>query len=139
MIDKAHCIWMVSLINKISDLGNWESTNDARKIITYATSNHLMRHMHNRVIGPYSFENEGVTETVNGETYQNMLLHQLSSKWIIVMNSVVYLPVTATHLIYIFSCCMRCLARTSYPKDGHWSGHQNYLTYCLQISYCGAI
>ena len=29
--------------------------------------------MHGRVIGLYYFENEGVTETVNGESYRNML------------------------------------------------------------------
>ena len=32
----------------------------------------------------------------------------------------------ATHLIHLFSCWIKCLAKTSYPKDAHWSGHQDH-------------
>ena len=45
----------------------------------------------------------------------------------------------ATHLLHIFSCCMKCLTRTSYPKDAHCPGHPDHLTYRLQISSFGVI
>ena len=82
--------------------------------------------MNDRVIGPYFFfENEESTaETVNGGMCQNMLNNflapDLSSKWIIVINSSFYkMGLLVIHLMHLFSCYMTCLARTSYPKDAH--------------------
>ena len=47
-------------------------------------------------------------------------LRQLSSKWIVVMNSGFNkIGLLATHLMNLFSCSMKCLARASYLTDAH--------------------
>ena len=66
-------------------------------------------------------------------------LHQLSSKWIILMNFGFNKMKLAALLINLFSCCMICLERTSYPKDSRWCAYQDHLTYHFQIYYFGAI